>query len=57
MVPVGEEDLIARLEDAGQRLRALDWQVHDIVIMPVASLAEGAPGEGSEVRAPASARP
>ncbi|HEY8465588.1 MAG TPA: cation transporter [Solirubrobacterales bacterium] len=41
VVPVGtEEALVQRLEDLGERLRKLDWRVHDVVVAPVTSLEE-----------------
>ena len=42
VVPVDEEELIDRIEDAVARLRGLDWKVQDVVVSPVRDL-EGAP--------------
>jgi cation diffusion facilitator family transporter len=39
LVPVGNESGLAeRLESLGDRLNALDWRVHDVVLAPVTSL-------------------
>jgi cation diffusion facilitator family transporter len=39
VVPVGNESGLAeRLESLGDRLNALDWRVHDVVLAPVTSL-------------------
>jgi cation diffusion facilitator family transporter len=35
VVPAGEDGLIDRLEEATEELRALDWKLHDVVIVPV----------------------
>jgi len=35
VVPVAEDGLIDRLEEGTERLRALDWKVQDVVIVPV----------------------
>jgi cation diffusion facilitator family transporter len=35
VVPTGEEGLIDRLEEATERLHAIDWKIGDIVIVPV----------------------
>ena len=34
VVPVSDEDLTQRLEDAADRLLALDWRLHDVVVAP-----------------------
>jgi hypothetical protein len=36
----GTADLVRRLGQAVDEMKALDWRVHDIVIMPVESLPE-----------------
>ncbi len=38
VVPRDDERLTERLEEARDALRALDWRVHDLVLMPVADL-------------------
>jgi divalent metal cation (Fe/Co/Zn/Cd) transporter len=43
-VPRDEHDLLDRVEDAVERLSALDWKVQDVVVAAVREL-EGAPGE------------
>ena len=35
VVPSDQRDLVARLAEASERLRALDWRLHDLVIAPV----------------------
>jgi divalent metal cation (Fe/Co/Zn/Cd) transporter len=35
VVPVSEDGLIDRLEEATEELRGLDWKLHDVVIVPV----------------------
>ena len=42
VVPADDERLVERVEDAARRLRALDWQLHDVVVMPVATLEQAA---------------
>jgi cation diffusion facilitator family transporter len=57
----GGAGLMARLEDLAERLMALEWKVHDIVVVPVKELdvpspqprggrPEGAEAEGAEAR-------
>jgi cation diffusion facilitator family transporter len=38
VVPKNSQQLLARVEDLGQRLRELDWQMKDIVVAPVRSI-------------------
>ena len=40
VVPRNEEGLTRRLEEARDLALALDWRIHDLVMMPVAELAE-----------------
>jgi cation diffusion facilitator family transporter len=35
VVPSDQRDLVAKLEDATERLRGIDWRLHDLVIAPV----------------------
>ena len=44
VVPAREDGIVSRLEDAYERIRELDWRLHDVVIVPVESL-EGHEGE------------
>ena len=44
VIPVDEEDLVERAEDAVARIRDIDWKLQDVVISPVRAL-EGAPAE------------
>lgn len=47
IVPVDERGLVERLEEAGRALRALDWRLYDLSLVPVRSLRRGpAPGPG-----------
>lgn len=39
-----EEGLTTNIEEANERLRNVDWRMHDLVIMPVADLEEGKQG-------------
>lgn len=57
VVPVDDAHLVARVEDAAERLRALDWRIQEIVVSPVraiepggrpADLTRGAPAAGSQ---------
>jgi divalent metal cation (Fe/Co/Zn/Cd) transporter len=41
-VPVDEHDLLARVEDATERIRALDWKLQDVVVAVTREL-DGAP--------------
>jgi cation diffusion facilitator family transporter len=34
VLPVSDEDLTSRLDDAAERLLALDWRLHDVVVAP-----------------------
>jgi len=38
IVPRDEEQLVSRLERAGSDLRALDWRLYDLSIVPVSTL-------------------
>lgn len=40
VVPSTTQDLVRNIEDAQNELYALDWKMHELVIMPVSSLAE-----------------
>jgi hypothetical protein len=41
LVPrVGTDDLVARIEDAHDRLRALDWRLHDVIVAPTPQIEE-----------------
>ncbi len=40
VVPVSEEGLIERLEEATEQLRGLDWKMLDIVVVPVRDIEE-----------------
>ena len=44
VVPVDEDDLLERVEDAVAAIRDLDWKLQDVVVAPVREL-EGAPQE------------
>jgi hypothetical protein len=35
VVPTDRRDLVPKLAEASERLRALDWRLHDLVIAPV----------------------
>lgn len=39
-MPSDDHDLIERLDYAANELRALDWRLHDLVVVPVARLEE-----------------
>jgi hypothetical protein len=43
-VPVDEHDLLARVEDAVERIRELDWKLQDVVVSVVREL-DDAPEE------------
>lgn len=51
VVPTTTRDLVANIERAATGARALDWRLHDLVIMPVASLGDA----GDEEPGPAAA--
>jgi cation diffusion facilitator family transporter len=36
----GTDDLVARIEDAHDRLRALDWRLHDVIVAPTPQIEE-----------------
>jgi divalent metal cation (Fe/Co/Zn/Cd) transporter len=38
VVPRDQTDLLARLDDAGERLRSLDWRLHGLTVIPVSRL-------------------
>ncbi len=38
VVPTSETDLAARLQDAAEEIRKLDWRLHDVVLSPVTDL-------------------
>ena len=38
VVPAREEGLIDHLEEATEQVRALDWKLHDVVIVPVSDI-------------------
>lgn len=38
IVPIDEERLVGRLEDATRHALSLDWRLHDVVVVPVTSL-------------------
>jgi cation diffusion facilitator family transporter len=38
VVPTGESDLVSKLQDATDRMKALDWRLYDLVVMPVSEL-------------------
>ena len=42
LVPREEDGLVARLEQATEKLTALDWRLHDLNLVPVARLEDGA---------------
>ena len=44
IVPRDEHGLVQRLEEAGRALRAMDWRLYDLSLVPVRSLRR-APGE------------
>lgn len=43
-IPVDEDDLVERVEDAVARIRDIDWKLQDIVVSPVREL-DGAPSD------------
>ncbi|MDQ3958189.1 MAG: cation diffusion facilitator family transporter [Actinomycetota bacterium] len=42
VVPRDDSRMVERLAEATERLSALDWRLHDVVVVPVPSLEEGA---------------
>ena len=40
VVPADDHDLLERVDHAADELRALDWRLHDLVVVPVARLEE-----------------
>ncbi len=34
VVPVSDQDLTGRLEEAAERLLGLDWRLHDVIVAP-----------------------
>ncbi len=38
VVACDDDDLVARIEDAARQIAALDWRMHDIVVVPVSTL-------------------
>jgi cation diffusion facilitator family transporter len=38
VVPASEENLVERVEETAEAIRALDWKAHDVVIMPVSGI-------------------
>lgn len=55
VVPVDTDGLIERLSKAADQARALDWRVHELVIMPVARLPDKNGRRRSEPVAPSEA--
>jgi hypothetical protein len=43
VVPSDQRGLVSKLEDATERIKALDWKLHDVNLTPVARLVP--PGE------------
>lgn len=48
VVPREETDLVARLEALGREMRALDWRLYDVALVPVRSLAQHPPDAARE---------
>ena len=48
IVPSSEQDLVARLAEAQELVRKLDWRVRDVVIVPIADRSAIAWDDGSE---------
>jgi divalent metal cation (Fe/Co/Zn/Cd) transporter len=46
----GSLDLVAEIDQASTTLRAIDWRLHDIAIMPVPALEQDSPPVVSSVR-------
>jgi hypothetical protein len=38
VIPTSDGDLVTKLRDATDRMKALDWRLYDLVIMPVSEL-------------------
>ena len=51
VVPAEERNLLVRLEEAHERVQALDWRLHDVAIVPVDSLPTRSPSGPPEPRA------
>jgi cation diffusion facilitator family transporter len=46
----GTDDLVARIEDAHDRLQALDWRLHDVIVAPMLEIEEEIAGFERDAR-------
>ena len=46
VIPTDDERLTARIAEASDRMKALDWRLHDLVIAPVQDFSDPRTGEG-----------
>lgn len=48
VVPTRDEGVTARIREASDQMKALDWRLHDLVIAPVEDFSDPRTGEGDE---------
>jgi hypothetical protein len=56
VVPVEDDGLVERLDHAAEELRALDWRLFDLVLVPVAQLPARADVPAPQAEEPSTAR-